>query len=167
MACHSRRTCGTDKSVLSNVVSSLTKMKTPSRKLEIADVMQSPRTLPISDESILSNGVSHVSKANTTSSKRQKAAVMQSTVTMENSFKRSQKNKQSRAKNKSKKMLKVLLSIPLPPRSDVIYNTHCQDAVVFVDGGTQVNPTIQPILPPSKNKTNRRVHILTIRSGSN
>lgn len=151
VACHSRQTCGTDESVLSNDVSCFSKI--------------CRQTISISEESILSNGASHVSKANTPSSNRQKAAVMKSTVTMENSSKRSKNNKQSRAKKKSKKILNVLLPISISTQCEAVYNTLCRDAVVFVDGGAHPNPPIQPILPPSTNKTNKRVHILSIRYG--
>ena len=151
VACHSRQTCGTDESVLSNGVSCFPKI--------------CHQAISNSEESILSNSASHVAKANTPSSKRQKAAVMKSTMTMENSSKRSKTNKQFREKKKSKKLLNNLLPISISTQCEAVYNTLCRDAVVFVDGGTSPNPPIQPILPPRTNKTNKRVKILSIRYG--
>ena len=99
------------------------------------------------DEFILRNGVSHVAVSNTPSSMRERAAYAKSAVSLHLSSKRARKNKNARAARKFWKQQKSLLTVPLPPKSDLIYIKQdlCK-RVVFVDGGSTLNPPINPKL---------------------
>ena len=96
---------------------------------------------------ILTNGVSHIPKSNTPSSNRQKAAVIKSSSTCRSSSKRSRQNKNARARKKSKKQENALLPLSPPLASDTVYEKEglC-NKVVFVDGGSLLNPRMNPVV---------------------
>jgi len=116
---------------------------------------------------ILQNGVSHISKAKTPSSSRQKVAIIKSAKTFQSSSSRSRQNKNARARLKALKQLKVLLPVIPPLECNTIYKKEglCGN-IVFVDGGLDSNPRINPAPPPkNKDKVNPLVRILSISQG--
>jgi len=105
------------------------------------------------DEFILRNGVSHVAVSKTQSSMRERAAYVKSAVSLSMSSKRSRKNTNARAARKFWKQHKLLLPVPLPPKSDSVYlKKYLCKRVVFVDGGSTLNRPINPKLPRIKVK---------------